>query len=246
MSEPRNTCTPMPMAMPAAMRTDCTGLLRKKRVAMPKLSTGQLPSSSGSSVKVDDLLRQPSRPCRNAGPPTQMSIPERLLQQVHCRRSAKRWKCVDELITIASTLRLRAASAISATACRPQEVRRPAGHVETVGHHAQPQVVPFFRRAGQQHRATARRTAAFRLEHARVDELHNRAHGGAGQVLFPDGRRPRCQASPVSTGARSTSRYSTAMEISPEDTASTAARTAVSRSYSERSRARRSYNSADV
>jgi hypothetical protein len=40
-SEPRKTWTPMPMAMPPAMRIDCAGLLRRKRAAMLRLSAAQ-------------------------------------------------------------------------------------------------------------------------------------------------------------------------------------------------------------
>ena len=48
-SDPRNTWTPMPTAMPAAMRMDWTGLLRRNRAAMPRLSMSQ-PSSPRPSA----------------------------------------------------------------------------------------------------------------------------------------------------------------------------------------------------
>ena len=72
-------------------------------------------------------------------------------------RTASRWKCVEELITTASTPSRLAASAISATGVSgAEEVRGPAGHVEAVGHHAQAEVVPLLGRARQQHGAPGR------------------------------------------------------------------------------------------
>ena len=73
----------------------------------------------------------------------------------------------------------------------PEEERRPPGHVEAVGDHAQAQVVPLLGRARQQHASTGRRCARFGLEHARIDDLDDGAHGRARQVLFPDGRLAR-------------------------------------------------------
>ena len=206
--EPRKTCTPMPTAMPAAMRMDWTGLLRRKRVAMRKLSMVRPPAPSatrrvvrlpgapaGASlqqlVQVHDLFRQPSGGRADEGRASHpdVSAGQLLLQRIHrvphgepveVRGGAHHHGVRAEPPGGVGDLRHGRV--------RTEEVRGPAGHVEAVGHHAQAEVVPLFGRARQQDGAPRRLDLSLRLQDPGIHDLHDGPHRGAREVLLPDGR----------------------------------------------------------
>ena len=180
---------------------------------------GRTPGVAEQRIEIHELLRPPAgrarrrtrgrRPrCRRRAAPLQLRRPR--------ARRATRWKCVDELITTASTPRppggvgdLRRpacpgpGSTSSSRPCR-------SGPTPCAGRARAPP--PAGTPAARCARTAA--TAAFALQDARIQDLDDRAHGRAGQVLLPD-RRPPASARPPRCRrvcGVSTSRYSTGMD----------------------------------
>ncbi len=203
----------MPTAMPAAMRMDCTGLLRRKRAAMLRLSMGQpsavspAPGAAARGVvhgprrasrSTISSAPHPSAPSAKAGPPTHTSTcgqrPLELVDRVpHREAVVVRGRTHHDGVhaqtrgSVGDLLDRRV---------RPEEVRRPPGHVEAVGHHAQAELVGFLRRAGEQHGASCRGRRGLRPQHLWIQDLDDGPHGGAGEVFLPDGHRTALPSRP--------------------------------------------------